>query len=237
MTPIAICLPYYRNPAMLSVHLDAWESYSPKVKKNICVVIVDDGSPEPDHALPVIRDVGIEIRLYRITVNIPWNQDGARNLAMKECPAEWALLTDMDHVLDPDQAPRALDMPKERGVYYMPWQRRFDGSDRGRPHPNSYVIHRDDFWSAGGYDEDFAGHYGSDKNFRRCLSVYLKEVPTRDFALTIYRREHVADASTRDWGRGDSEYATWRNPVLHRKAKGPPYVAENPIRFPWERVL
>ena len=32
-------------------------------------------------------------------VDVPWNQDACRNIGMKNVKTEWALMTDMDHIV------------------------------------------------------------------------------------------------------------------------------------------
>jgi hypothetical protein len=55
--------------------------------------------------------------------------------------------------------------------------------------------------------------------------------------MTGYRRTDVADCDTR-MGRKNSPYHLARAPThLLAKSKGPFYVAQNPLRFTWERQL
>lgn len=78
---ITIVMAYYENGGMLDRHIEEWKNYPDALKDQIKAVIVDDGSSK-DSALPHVQDVGFPIELYRINVDIPWNQNGARNLAM-----------------------------------------------------------------------------------------------------------------------------------------------------------
>lgn len=227
---LSLIMAFYRNQPMLDRHLEVWGSYPEAVKAGLRIYVVDDGSPDP----AVVRDVGLDLRVYRIKQNIPWNWYGARNLAMSESPDDWRLMTDMDHLLEPDQAEALLAMPKAKGKFYMPQRRWPDGSLYHKRHPNSFVVHRDDFWACGGYDEDFAGYYGSDSTFRRNLSAFAERVDTDAFFLTHY--EGYEGANTTDFGRKGSEYHAPRVPRLQAKRKGKPYVAQNPLRFDWVRV-
>lgn len=251
MKPFTIVMPYYENPTMLATHLDEWERYPETVRAHCRAIIVDDGSPRSP-AVNVFDAAGYRTRtgalgsglplpfpvsLFRVVPNIPWNQDGARNLGMKFCRTKWAFLTDMDHLLKADQAERILSLDAEPGFYYMPSRRETNG-DAYHPHPNSFVFDVGDFWKMGGYDEDFAGSYGSDGNFRRCAQgAGLRETRTDHFYLTRFDTADVFDANTKDWPRKGSEYHVGNIPHLKAKARSPVYKAINPVRFEWERVF
>jgi glycosyltransferase involved in cell wall biosynthesis len=235
---LTLVMAYYENPSMLRLHYREWQDMDERHRAMFRVIIVDDGSPR-NPAADVIRENAIhplDIRVLRIGVDIPWNQDGARNLGMQQCKTEWALLTDMDHMLPASQLTSAmLAVHKARpGTYYMPYRKQsFNNMKIAAPHPNSYLFNVSDFWSMGGYDEDFAGVYGSDGNFRRCMQARLAERQTGDFFLVQYRRDEIPDASTNDYGRKESKYYRANFPHLENKRRGPTYKAKNHIRFEW----
>lgn len=247
MRIVTLVLPYYENPLMLDKQVREWLSYPEFVCKRLAIIVVDDGSRDAP-ARDVVRQNwmglesrGLDVQVYRIDKDIPWNQDGARNLAMKQCQTKYALMTDMDHLL---RARDALDMVEfclsgagKAGEYYMP--RQFvTSSQEIPPHPNTFLFQVEDFWAMGGYDEDFAGFYGSDGNFRKCAKGHgLKELPVIDFGLVVYRREDIEDANTRRYGRKDTTFWSAHNPKLNAKRRGPAYRAVRPIRFEWRREL
>lgn len=246
MQIVSLVVPYYDNPNILGRHVTEWLSYPNFVCNRLRIVVVDDGSRDAP-ALEVLRfnkmsfaSRGLDVQLYRVIPDIPWNQDGARNLGMRACNTPFGLMTDMDHLL---RARDALDMVElcmsgiERGVYYMPRQFLTSGKEIQR-HPNTFLFRVDDFWAMGGYDEDFGGFYGSDGNFRRCARGQgLQEQVTNEFGLVVYRREDIEDANTHRYGRKGTEYHSHLNPKLSAKMRGPAYRAVNPIRFEWRREL
>lgn len=238
---LSIVMPYYENPHMLEAHLYAWSQYHPHAQQNIEIVIVDDGSPR-NPAAPIMRanrdfHHRMLMRCFRIDVNIPWNQDGARNLGMMHAFGEWAFLTDMDHLVPFDQADKMLHfamveaLPRE---YYMPAaQIKTDGTVLGE-HPNTYLFNRRDYWDIGGYDEDFAGSYGSDGNFRKnAKGLGLREVRTAAWHTIVFRKEDISDACTHDFGRKESPYHRANFPELEAKRRASAYRPQRPIRFPW----
>jgi hypothetical protein len=227
---------YYENAGMLARHIENWRSYDPAVLGRVRFLVMDDGSPSAP-ALPVVRETGagLPITVYRIKEDIPWNWDGARNLAMHVAETEWVWLLDSDRLVEHVQAARALRLKKEPGKWYRPNQRFTDGTDLKRPHPNCYIVSKTDFWKTGGHDEDFVGFYDKDKPFFIRLSSVAIPVFVPEIHMTAYRREDVADCDTR-MGRKHSPYHLARAPAhILAKAKGSFYVAVRPMRFTWER--
>lgn len=234
---ITLVYPYYENPTMLRKQLETWALYIDFVK----IIVVDDGSQE-NPALNQMWFQHTNLQLYRVLPNIPWNQDGARNLAMKHATTEWAYMTDMDRLVPIDQMEAITEFAEKHSTprhYYMFNQRAArDGVYLNATHPNSFLMRVEDFWSMGGYDEDFAGAYGSDGNFRRCAQADgLVERKVMSLYTIKYTGADIEDSRTREWGRKGSAFHVGLKPELLRKVHGPAYKAVNPIRFEWERIL
>ncbi len=228
---ITLLMPYYRAPKMLERHYEEWNNYSPGTKAKLRIILVDDGSPEPMK----IEDVGIDMLAYRVLKDIRWNKDGARNLAMLQTPDEWALMTDMDHLLTAENAKKMVEHVWEAGAFYQPYRIWPWGEPTEGRHQNSFILRREDFWKIGGYDEDWTGWYGSDTTFRKNLRAVAKMKPTDVFSLIHYEGT-IVDASTSDFGRKGSEHYFRQNKKLCKKRKSRAYKAKNPIRFEWEQI-
>ena len=226
-----LVMAYYENGGMLDRHFEEWKTYP---KKDFKVILVDDGS-QNDPAINHIQKTDLPVELYRIKIDIPWNQNGARNLGMTHAEG-WCLLTDMDHLLSKSQFEILYKLNLNKDIHYVPGRCKADGAPYKR-HPNSYIVHKDLYWKAGGYDETFSGYYGTDSTFRRQLVNVSERIELEDrFYLTLYGREYIADASTRNYGRKDSKYHVSRHPELNdRKKKGS--IPIPPLNFPWERQL
>lgn len=243
---ITVVFSYFNNGGMLDRHLQEWQSYGRCLKEYFRAVIVDDCS-EKDPALGHMRDVGFPVELYRIRTPIVWNTAGARNLGMHVASACnqnghcWTLLTDIDHLLGAAQA-ACLEgrfiYPDSRNAFLL--NRRWADGRMLNPHGNSYLICRCLYWKTGGCDEDWAGWWGAgEASFRRALLATGGRVGIADYEdiyLTHFGRDDIPDASTTEWGRRGSEYDYNRNPALVKKARGPAYKAERPLRFSWEKV-
>lgn len=229
---ITLVYAYYENGGMLDRHLQEWSDY--RLKGKFRAIIVDDGSSK-DSAIDHLDgiDVGFPIELYRINEDIPWNQDGARNLGMTHTDG-WCMITDMDHLLNVKNAKKLATREYDSESFYT-FRRELQDGSKYHNHPNSYFLTRDMYWKAGGYDESFRGFYGSDSVFQHQLESITN--PHRlPISLTLFSREDIPDASTTIYGRKDTEYHISRNPELlwRRKVKPGPIP---PLNFEWERLL
>lgn len=239
MYDLNLIYPYYKNPMMLTQQVAFWCNWPKEMKSRVRIVIVDDGSPDEQcHDILNYNQRHMpDVELYKVTKNIPWNQNGARNLAMKAVEG-WCLITDMDHVLSWPMAGRIMDMPKDERVVYHPARRQIRDMANAnyKRHPNSWIMTAERYWRAGGMDEDFCGWYGSDSTFRKAILMDgpIKEI---DEFLIVYDEQDIDDANTRDFGRKHTEYYSVNNPELQKKRRSPGYKAKDPIRFPWRRVL
>lgn len=250
MKEFTMVVPYYRSPGMLAYQMAEWANYP----KGIRICVIDDGSPE-EPALPVIESCPRDqwranLRAYRVTVDIPWNREGVRNLGTYLAETEWLVHLDIDHVL-PAAAARALleFTPKPGAWYRFPrWRRgRADATRRkdalpddcefGRvkPHIDSYLMSRATYFEVGGYDEDFAGSLGGGSQFlRRAVRVAGEPLLLPDqIALHVHTRDVVPDASERTLCRD-----TTRGKELARSKEklGDPKPG-NLLRFPWIREV
>jgi hypothetical protein len=97
MTPTTLVMPYYINAGMLKAQFEMLRNLPADLRDLIGVVVVDDGSPtapaEPEDLS------GIPLQIYRIDVDIRWNQDAARNIGVRHAENNWVLLTDIDHMV------------------------------------------------------------------------------------------------------------------------------------------
>lgn len=246
---LSSCIPYYKNPLMLAEQFHVWSSYPDDLKPHIEILLVDDGSPANVAASTVARPDGLPaFRLYRVLVDIPWHQHGARNLAAKEATGDWLLLTDMDHVLPGDSLRDLLAVLPSAGKTDVFTFNRLDApkltptrDQHGalKPHVNTLCMKRDWFWKVGGYDEDCVG-YGTDGYFRNRLNPLSNRRHLAGISVIRYPREVIADASCSQPGVDPREFRNrGRRPAetranLSRKAPG---AGPKVLAFPWERVV
>jgi hypothetical protein len=242
---LSIVVPYYRNPTMLTEQYRIWSGYPPDLRQQIEVLIVDDGSPEPERAIKVEAPPSALMpytRIYEVLEDRPWHQHGARNLGAKEANGGWLFLTDMDHAISGASLRELLQRCNIEVVYTFARINASDGQPKltpngeSHPHPNIYAMPKALFWQAGGYDEDCTG-YGTDSFFRRRLEHYTPFVHLRHVPIVRYGRDVIPDASTttlpRKEGRPVGHKRELRNMIAAKTARG-----EKPktLDFPWRRV-
>lgn len=243
---ITLVMPYYLNSSMLALQYRNFQSWKARVRKAIKVVIVDDGSPMlPASNVPRPYDMP-EIEIYRVLMDKPWHQHGARNLGAHVADGEWLLLTDMDHVLEADDAARLELLVRkgqlDRDTCYMLNRREADTREptlapngAPKPHPNSFLLTRELFWQIGGYDERATGIYGTDKLFRERAFTIGERGYLEDVCLTRFWRDLVPDASTTTLPRKEGRDPAHRRQVMASIAAEPD--ARKVLDFEWERVL
>jgi hypothetical protein len=190
---VTVCMPYFDNPSMLERQAEVFRDYP----KNWPVrwIVVDDCSPRWP-ATP--KEVGFPMELFRITVPIRWGQDVARNAAAHEAPDGcWLLLTDIDHLIPAETMQRVLFEPLDKGMIYKFSRVSAPAMSEYKVHPNSWCLTKSCYWRLGGYDERFAGWYGTDSDFRDRVQAYLGgEAEVLPEHLIRVPREVIPDAST-----------------------------------------
>lgn len=232
----------YGQPLMLAKWFETLRTYPEKVSKHIRLVIVDDHGDPPATIPEDVRGI-FRGRLYRVDDNIPWNQMGARNLGVQQAETDWVLLLDPDMVVEPEVARRLVDLASKLGAgNVVKLMLRYTDGVYDATSPNVYLIHKDDFERAGGYDEDYAGHKGwSDVQFLHTLKgLRMRFLKPKRFWVRYYRRQDIEDATVHTLDR-----SVKHNRAIHiRKmaiakrnwAKWVMTKGEN-IRFKWSRVL
>jgi hypothetical protein len=227
--PITLILPYYDNPDFLRQHLAWWATFPAFLRSHLSAIIVDDGSPKP--AADVLRSVPhpFPIRHFRISVDVRWNWLAARNIGFHYAPEGWCAVTDIDHVIPESTATSLVYGHHEPGVIYG-FSRREHSGETIAPHPNSWFLTREMFWTVGGYDERMSGYYGSDGDWRRRLAA---TAPMEILASRLIRHEYVGDSSTTRYLRKQPEDAAIKAIVA---ARGKGWKAKT-LSFPYEEVM
>lgn len=165
--PITMVFPYYEQPPLLERQIDSWRNYPPAVKQNLSVIIVDDASP--DHpARDVLANQGLPfpVHLFRLAEKVRWNQHAARNIGMHQAAEGFCAILDMDLIVPGDTLLGLIYGEHFPDVVYRFSRRRHTG-ETTHPHANAWFMSREMFWRVGGYDESFAGIWGTDDDWRR----------------------------------------------------------------------
>lgn len=208
MRDLTLILPFYMNQGMLRHQQRHWRALPDDVKAHLHVVVVDDGSPRQP-ARKAVEPTGIaSFRLFRVGVDVRWNQHACRNIGVFEALTEWVFLTDIDHVVPVATLRRVMDGElDDRSVY------RFSRVDaplltptlgrhgEDKPHPNTWLMTRAMYDRVGGYDERLSGYYGTDSDFRDRVRSRSRGVLLLPEVIIRYPREVIPDASTTTYER------------------------------------
>lgn len=196
--PFTVVLSYYENQGMLDRQLETFAAYDADLRTMISVVVVDDGSPRRP---AVIRPCGLYVQLWRMSRDVRWNQDACRNLGAKVAPAHWLLLTDIDHLVPENTAGTLVWGKADKRCAYRFTRLTLPGEVPYKAHPNTWFMRRELFDLVGGYDERFAGWYGTDGDFAGRVNAAALSIDQRPEPVVRVPREVIPDASTTTYAR------------------------------------
>ena len=170
---ITIYFPYYNQPEALKFNLDYYSSLDEELKNKFNILVVDDGSQREQafHVVKTYEDV-LNLSLYKIHVDIPWNMGAANNIAFKDAETEWIVRTDIDWFCKEQKLRKVLNMQFEDGTVYFFRGLRvkdkppFDVTEGCNHLQNVYILNKKKYWETGGYNEYLCGNYGDDFEFR-----------------------------------------------------------------------
>lgn len=232
MTPTTLVMAYYENAGMLREQFSVIRKLPARLRDLLHVMIVDDGSPDhPAHA----EDIGCPLQVWRIDVDVRWNQDACRNIGVHHAETEWLLLTDMDHVAPEATWNRLLLREYKRDRVYRFSRVSMPELLPYKPHPNSWFMTRKMFEAIGGYDESYAGLYGTDSIFRDQVAQTAKEIVMLKEILIRYPRDVIPDASTTRYLRKQPEDRDGMMALNERRQSDPDWKPKR-LSFPYHRV-
>lgn len=233
MLNISLVLPYYENPGMLREQFASVRDLPSTYRSNICVIVVDDGSPT--HPAKPEDLAGAGLQIYRITVDVRWNQDAARNIGVHHSETSWILLTDIDHLVPQSTWGELLHGKFDPDIVYKFGRVSAPAMSEYKPHPNSWFMTCKMYNRIGGYDERFAGYYGTDGDFRDRVKESAIEIRQLKQVLVRVPRTLIPDASTTTYLRKQPEdHAN----IARIKAERAAQKGREPKRltFPYVRV-
>ena len=185
--------------------------------KDYNIIIIDDCSQEHP-AFDILKNTNIKnMKLFRVLDSLGFNSHGCRNLAMQRTTTEWNMLCDIDYDIQgiggineaiPDLVPSQ--------PCFLPVVT-FETKQKDRQSINDFLVTKDTYWKAGGYDIEFTGmHYGDrifisrmthgDNNqvlVDNCWLVEmetqkakLREIKSKDLIERIDKKERIMFFST-----------------------------------------
>ena len=232
MRNITLGTTYYNNPSFLIAFVDHHLDFVDEL------IIVDDGSPNP--ASEVIKQHP-KIKLYRVTKDYGFNSHGCRNLIMKESANEWVVLLDLDRkFLDPTEAFDVIKNKKLKNsvmykfVAYNKWTK--DALSSIHISVNDFLIHREHFFSAGGYDEELIGVRNGDRQYFVQLEHFGTEQLLPSVEIQLTRRPSLQLKNKKGLSSKDRGMSMAMHNLLQKRMAVP--EPNKPIlTFAWERVF
>jgi glycosyltransferase involved in cell wall biosynthesis len=230
MPLLSIISHYYNHPEMVEEQIAYWETLPDSFLARVEFILVDDCSEQT----PALRPTKLNLKVYRITTDLPWNQAGARNLGAFNATGEWALYFDIDQrfFAGPMEAVLAnLPNLDPMSMFYMRIKELIDITVN-KPldfHPNTFLVNLPMFRQHAMYDEDFVGHYGYE-------DLYMPQVWERRGGKRVLFNDAVF-FEDRGFGTTNLDRDLTRNLALAQQklAAG----AQRPVgilRFAWEQI-
>jgi hypothetical protein len=227
---LTLAIPYYNASNLIPIQLECWNSYSVEVKQKLKIVLVDDCSNNEHKLVNVFpKETDLNIEIYEVMDDLPWNDGGASNLSVFVAQTEWVIRTDMDYIVPNSTMEYILNNTFDSKMYYTMEAKYYHNKQSIEIHPSTLLITKKLFFDAGAYDEDFTGNHGwTDVNFRDRLD-------------RISKYQHI----TNIWIEGvlgGSNHALPRNAdginhkiLLKKKKEGLP-IPTSHLRFKWKKV-
>ncbi len=219
------------------MHVRSWCSYTQDILQHLTIILIDDCSPEP--AYDILKNVGDEvkaaIKLFRVEKDIPWNQHQCRNIGAHEAKDEWLLMLDMDRIIPCDDMKILMTRTLDPQRHYKPMQIKTQPQgflESDKTPVNQFLVTKEVFWKAGGYDVDYCGVYGGDGSFLRSMESIAKLGIMKDVRMIHYGRNTVMDANITTLDRNGAKFRAIRDAKAARGDTTP----RNPIRCEYKRV-
>lgn len=215
---------------MVQDQIAYWESLPDTFLSQVEFVLVDDCSTQT----PVFPKTKLNLRMFRVITDIPWNQAGARNLGAFNATGDWALYFDIDQrfYIEPMTAVLAnLDRLDPLCMFYMLIKELIDITVN-KPlqfHPNTFLVNLIQFKELAMFDEDFAGYYGYEDLYMP--QVWEKRGGKRSlFSESVFFED--MGFGTTNLNRDLSRNLALAQEKLRSGTKNSPGI----LRFEWERL-
>jgi len=193
---ITLAYTYFEDKSHLERQLELWKDYPSYVD----IFLVDDGS-EKNQALDILEENNFSIpeygptfQLWRVTRNLGFNSHGCRNLIAKYALSDYIAFFDIDMSISLETVGRLIVKKYNPRSFYRHdcWIKHMQQMNPYPGHLNCFLIHKDLYWEAGGYDESFTGHHHGDREFiERILKLPdVTERHTRQVVLLNRKGRH-----------------------------------------------
>jgi len=158
---------YYNEPHLLEKQIEYWNNFPHQIQ----IILIDDGS-KLYPAEEVLKDFTYpNFQLWKVDEDLGFNSHGCRNLIANLAESDNILFMDMDCFISPENVAflKKVNFDSKK-IYkfnlFNPSSKQWSDFPG---HHNVFIVNRDVFWQAGGYDESFTGYHKGDREFLRRL--------------------------------------------------------------------
>jgi glycosyltransferase involved in cell wall biosynthesis len=226
---------YYEDPELLQEQINLWKYYPPGIE----IIVVDDGSsifPAED----LLKDIKIQphIKLYEVDEDLGFNSHGCRNLIASVASSEFILFCDIDCQFPPsDIANLKTKKFNSNSTYRFGSYSISSYRHSKQGHVNVFVVNKEKFWEAGGYDESFTGwHYGDREFLDRLEKITDNRILSMSCTIVRGKRETIIDEDI-----VKTEYNNYSNtlktPIKEKTYAEMRGTVETKINFSYTQVL
>lgn len=227
MRKLTLGTTYYNCPELLIKFLDHHREFFDEI------IIIDDGSDiSADHHIKN-KD---KIKLYRVPIDYGFNSHGCRNLIMKETSNDWVILLDVDRLLvDPMVATSTIRHHnlKENILYLFEMFLNYKAQTDLHVSVNDFLVNKNHFWKAGGYDEELIGIRTGDREYRKQLLHFGREKVFYGIYAEFTRGPSL---SINTVSPKDKKLEKDKNDLLDRRIKFPEPNKQT-LTFEWNRIF
>lgn len=249
---ISINVTYYNEPRLLKWWYDSIIQLSEQ-GYDFILNIGDDGSMK-DPAVNFFEKhaPSKNMHLFRVKNDIGFNSHGTRNLLMKNTTTDWNWMSDIDRQYDQKvfKGIHIWEDELKQGHYYSFKEARKDTPDGFSL--NEYIVHRDDFWKTGGYDEEFVNIHFGDRYFldtlrrvakRQKMDVWVvkyvrgaRNVSWEDVPFTIYPDDKTLIHPVGFWGNQEKRFGL-KDFVKERNKTAEGRKSKQVLNFEWTQIF
>lgn len=226
---ISLGTTYYNNPEQIlefvKTHVDFVDE----------LIIVDDGSQH--YPLNTVICSSSKIRLFRVKKDYGFNSHGCRNLIMSVATNDWVVLLDSDRkFIYPEIAFNIIkDTKLNPKVRYRFWVHVMELTKSLHESVNDYLIHKDHFFSVGGYDEELIGVRSGDREFFKQLLTVGSEKTLHGVDIIFTRMPSVQLNEQKIVSNYDRKLTPELHQLIQKRIQQP-----NPhkpiLTFEWEEI-
>lgn len=228
---------YYNEPKFLQKQIEYWNNYPEEIQ----IILVDDGSQKFPASEILNNYSNPNFQLYRVTKDLGFNSHGCRNLIATLASSQNILFMDIDCFLNPCDAffLKKINFNPNKHYKFNLFKQYCKTYQDWPGHHNIFLINKETFWKAGGYDESFTKYHKGDREFiARMETVSEKAKISKSLTITLERggRKTVLDPCV-DKTTYDDENMLLKIPEKPPSEKELIGKITTKINFPYERIL